>query len=135
MRIAIVDKDRCLPRKCAQECVKYCPKVRSGDETVVIGEDGKPIISEELCVGCGICIKKCPPQAIMIIGLPDKLADQLTHRYGQNGFSLYGLPQPSPGKVSGILGPNGVGKSTAIKILSGQMMPNLGSKDTTWEDV
>ncbi|CAJ36514.1 ribosome biogenesis/translation initiation ATPase RLI [Methanocella arvoryzae] len=135
MRIAIVQKDRCQPRKCASECIKYCPKVRSGDETVVMGEDGKPIISEELCVGCGICIKKCPNQAIMIIGLPDKLADQLTHRYGQNGFSLYGLPQPSPGKVSGILGPNGVGKSTAIKILSGQMMPNLGEKDTTWEDV
>ncbi len=135
MRIAIVQKDRCQPRKCGSECIKYCPKVRSGDETIIMGEDGKPIISEELCVGCGICIKKCPNQAIMIIGLPDKLADQLTHRYGKNGFSLYGLPQPSPGKVSGMLGPNGVGKSTAIKILSGQMMPNLGNKDTTWEDV
>jgi len=135
MRIAIVEKDRCKPRKCGSECLKYCPRVRSGDETVVMDEDGKPIISEELCVGCGICIKKCPSQAIMIIGLPDRLADQLTHRYGQNGFSLYGLPQPSPGRVSGILGPNGVGKSTAIKILSGQMMPNLGDKDTTWDDV
>lgn len=135
MRIAILDKDRCKPKKCGTECIKYCPKVRSGDETVVMGEDGKPVISEEMCVGCGICIKKCPSGAIMIIGLPDKLEGQLTHRYGGNGFALYGLPIPAPGKVSGILGPNGVGKSTAIKILSGQMMPNLGSKDTTWDDV
>ncbi len=135
MRIAILEKDRCHPKKCATECIKYCPKVRGGDETVVIGEDGKAVISEELCVGCGICVKKCPNQAIMIIGLPDKLADQLTHRYGENGFALYGLPGPSQGRVSGILGQNGIGKTTAVKILSGQMMPNLGSKNTTWEDV
>ncbi|MCD1294621.1 ribosome biogenesis/translation initiation ATPase RLI [Methanocella sp. CWC-04] len=135
MRIAILDKERCKPRNCGTECIKYCPKVRSGDETVVMGEDGKPVISEELCVGCGICIKKCPAKAIMIIGLPDKLEGQLTHRYGDNGFALYGLPIPSTGRVSGILGPNGVGKSTAVKILSGQMMPNLGSKTTTWDDV
>jgi len=67
--------------------------------------------------------------------LPDKLADQLTHRYGSNGFALYGLPVPSKGRVSGILGVNGIGKSTAVKILSGQIMPNLGKPDATWEDV
>jgi ATP-binding cassette subfamily E protein 1 len=135
MRIAIIEKDRCHPRKCSSECIKYCPKVRTGDETVTLGEDGKAVISEELCVGCGICVKKCPTQAIMIIGLPDKLADQLTHRYGSNGFALYGLPIPSKGRVSGILGVNGIGKSTAVKILSGQVMPNLGNEDTTWDDV
>jgi len=135
MRIAILEKDRCHPKKCSTECIKYCPKVRTGDETITLGEDGKAVISEELCVGCGICVKKCPTQAIMIIGLPDKLADQLTHRYGANGFALYGLPIPSQGKVSGILGVNGIGKSTAVKILSGQLMPNLGEPDTTWEDV
>lgn len=135
MRIAILEKDRCHPKKCSLECIKYCPKVRTGDETVKLGEDGKAVISEELCVGCGICVKKCPAQAIMIIGLPDKLADQLTHRYGANGFALYGLPIPSQGRVSGILGVNGIGKSTAIRILSGQLMPNLGKPDTRWEDV
>ncbi len=135
MRIAILDKDRCHPRKCSEECIKYCPKVRTGDETVTMGEDGKAVISEELCVGCGICIKKCPEGAIMIIGLPDELEDQLTHRYGSNGFALYGLPIPSQGRVSGILGVNGIGKSTAVKILSGQVVPNLGKSDTTWEDV
>lgn len=135
MRIAILEKDRCQVKKCGTECIKYCPKVRSGDETVAIGPDGKPVISEELCVGCGICVKKCPFKAIMIIGLPDRLEGKLTHRYGKNGFALYGLPIPSEGRVSGILGPNGVGKSTAVKMLSGQMMPNLGSSDTTWDDV
>jgi len=38
----------------------------------IIGEDGKALISEELCVGCGICIKKCPFDAIDIVSLPEE---------------------------------------------------------------
>lgn len=134
MRIAIVNKDRCQFRKCGLECIKFCPRVRTGDETVVQGEDGKAVISEELCVGCGICIKKCPFNAIMIIGLPEELEDPI-HRYGPNGFAMYGLPIPVKNKVTGILGQNGVGKSTIVKILSGVFMPNLGKPDTNWDDI
>lgn len=134
MRIAIVNKDRCQFKKCGLECMHFCPRVRTGDETVVQGEDGKAVISEELCVGCGICIKKCPFHAIMIIGLPEELEHPI-HRYGQNGFALYGLPIPVKGKVTGILGPNGIGKSTAVNILSGNLMPNLGQSGTTWDEI
>jgi ATP-binding cassette subfamily E protein 1 len=136
MRIAIVHKDRCHSRKCGTECILYCPRVRTGDETVVIGPEGKAVISEELCVGCGICIKKCPFDAIDIVSLPEEL-EHPTHRYGKNGFALYGLPAPVDGKVTGILGANGIGKSTAIKILSGQLRPNLGNFDTEvpWEEI
>ncbi|MGA2121924.1 MAG: ribosome biogenesis/translation initiation ATPase RLI [Methanoregula sp.] len=136
MRIAIVHKDRCHARKCGKECILYCPRVRTGDETVVIGADGKAQISEELCVGCGICIKKCPFDAIDIVSLPEEL-EHPTHRYGRNGFALYGLPIPVEGKVTGILGANGIGKSTAIKILSGQLRPNLGNFDNevAWEEI
>lgn len=136
MRIAIVHKDRCHARKCGTECIIYCPRVRTGDETVVIGPEGKAVISEELCVGCGICVKKCPFDAIDIISLPEEL-EHPTHRYGKNGFALYGLPAPVDGKVTGILGANGIGKSTAIKILSGQIRPNLGNFDeeVAWEEI
>jgi len=136
MRIAIVHKDRCHAKKCGNECIIYCPRVRTGDETVIIGEEGKAVISEELCVGCGICIKKCPFGAIDIVSLPEEL-EQPTHRYGRNGFALYGLPTPVEGKVTGILGANGIGKSTAVKILSGQLRPNLGNFDTevAWEEI
>jgi len=134
MRIAILKKDRCQPRKCGKECFNYCPRVRTGDETIVISETGKPIISEELCVGCGICVKKCPFDAIMIIGLPEQLEDPV-HRYGKNGFILYGLPIPQKRKVIGILGENGIGKTTAIQILSGNLKPNLGKEKTDWEEV
>jgi translation initiation factor RLI1 len=132
MRIAVINKDRCQPRKCAKECEYFCPPVRTGDETITF-VDGKPVITESLCVGCGICVRKCPFGAITIINLPDELENP-THRYGENGFALYGLPVPTEGRVTGLLGPNGIGKSTAVAILSGLLAPNLG-RGATWNEV
>jgi ATP-binding cassette subfamily E protein 1 len=132
MRIAVINRDRCQPRKCARECEYFCPPVRTGDETITF-VDGKPVITENLCVGCGICVRKCPFGAITIINLPDELENP-THRYGDNGFALYGLPVPTEGRVTGLLGPNGIGKSTAVAILSGLMAPNLG-RGASWKKV
>jgi ATP-binding cassette subfamily E protein 1 len=103
-----------------------------------MGEDGKPVISEELCVGCGICTNKCPFEAIKIIGLAEELKEELVHQFGKNGFRLYRLPIPKKGSCAGILGQNGIGKTTAIKILAGQIIPNLGEyrkKKPSWEPV
>src|SRR5512137_1069751 len=132
MRIAIINRDRCQPRKCSKECEYFCPPVRTGDETIVF-VDSKPLITENLCVGCGICVRKCPFKAITITNLPEEMEDPV-HRYGQNGFALYGLPVPVDGRVTGLLGPNGIGKSTAVSILSGILKPNLG-KNASWDDV
>lgn len=30
-RIAVVDAEKCKPKKCRQECKQYCPVVRSGE--------------------------------------------------------------------------------------------------------
>jgi len=132
MRIAIINRDRCQPRKCSKECEYFCPPVRTGDETIVF-VDGKPLITENLCVGCGICVRKCPFGAITITTMPEEMEDPV-HRYGQNGFALYGLPVPVNGRVTGLLGPNGIGKSTAVSILSGILRPNLG-RNASWDDV
>jgi len=137
--IAVVDLERCQPDRCNYECKNFCPPNRTGKECITVrGEDtvdGKPDqvrISEEICLGetCGICVEKCPFDAIEIINLPSELDDRPAHRYGENAFSLYGLPAPNQGQVTGVLGPNGIGKTTAVRILAGEMTPNLGEHAT-----
>jgi Predicted ATPase, RNase L inhibitor (RLI) homolog len=92
-------------------------------------------LSETLCIGCGICVKKCPFDAINIINLPTNLEAETTHRYSANSFKLHRLPTPRPGQVLGLVGTNGIGKSTALKILAGKQKPNLGKYDDPpdWE--
>ncbi|MDI6655632.1 MAG: ribosome biogenesis/translation initiation ATPase RLI, partial [Candidatus Hydrothermarchaeota archaeon] len=127
MRIAVIDFDVCQPKKCAKECIKYCPGIRIGDETIAFSEEkGKPVISEELCTGCGICPKKCPFKAIYIVGLPDELREDLIHQYGENAFRLFRLPYPRDSAVTGLIGQNGIGKTTIVRILSGEIVPNFG---------
>ncbi|XTI88878.1 translation initiation factor RLI1 [Cenococcum geophilum] len=137
-RIAIVNSDKCKPKKCRQECKKSCPVVRTGKLCIEVTPESKiAFISERLCIGCGICPKKCPFDAINIINLPTNLETQVTHRYSANSFKLHRLPTPRPGQVLGLVGTNGIGKSTALKILSGKLKPNLGRYDNPpdWEEI
>ena len=137
-RVAIVKEDKCKPKKCRQECKRSCPVVRLGKECIEVNPNSKlSYISEELCIGCGICVKKCPFEAISIINLPKSLEKEQTHRYGPNSFKLHRLPMPRPGQVLGLVGTNGIGKSTALKILGGKQKPNLGRFETPpeWAEI
>ncbi|KAF8221079.1 RNAse L inhibitor-type ATP binding cassette protein, partial [Tricholoma matsutake] len=44
---------------------------------------------------------------------------------------------PRPGQVLGLVGTNGIGKSTALKILAGKLKPNLGRYDDPpdWQEI
>ncbi|NWG11387.1 ribosome biogenesis/translation initiation ATPase RLI [Candidatus Bathyarchaeota archaeon] len=135
-RVAVLDIEKCKPKRCGRLCHRFCPIVRSRIEAIRF-EDDQPIIVESLCTGCGICIKKCPFSAISIVNLPDELEKDCSHRFGENTFKLYRLPTPSHKMVLGLLGQNGIGKSTTLKILSGEIKLNLGNYETppSWDEI
>ncbi len=126
-RIAVIDLEKCQPQGCGGYlCCRVCPVNRTGKECIVVDEERKiPVISEQLCIGCQICAVKCPFDAISIINLVQQLAQPI-HSFGKNSFRLYSLPAIKKGAVVGLLGRNGTGKSTALGILAGKIVPNLG---------
>ena len=137
-RVAVLDSELCQPRKCGLECIKYCPVNKSGADCITLDEEErKAKIDEEICNGCGICVKVCPFDAITIVNLASEMAADKVHQYGQNSFRLYRLPTPKRGEVVGLLGRNGIGKSTVINILAGAVKPNLGryQEPPEWSEI
>ncbi|WP_458747560.1 ribosome biogenesis/translation initiation ATPase RLI [Candidatus Nitrosocosmicus sp. T] len=137
-RVAVLDQELCQPRKCGLECIIYCPVNKTGGECIIQRpDDGKAVISEDLCTGCTICIKKCPFDAIVIVNLAHEIGVDKIHQYGINSFRLYKIPIPKEGTVTGIVGRNGMGKSTIINLLSGNIKPNFGNfdKELDWDEI
>jgi Pyruvate/2-oxoacid:ferredoxin oxidoreductase delta subunit len=50
------------PEACigCRECADWCMR----DGAITFGEDGRPVINEALCRGCGLCIEHCPQHAL-----------------------------------------------------------------------
>ncbi|MHC1590610.1 MAG: ribosome biogenesis/translation initiation ATPase RLI [Candidatus Helarchaeales archaeon] len=144
VRIGVITTDKCKPNECRiasqkPPCIKFCPVVRSGAEAIIFDEDemDHPRIVENVCTGCGICVKKCPYKAITISNIAEELKTDFTHRYVVGGFVLFRMPIVKPGKIVGLIGPNGIGKTTVIKILAGELKPNLGRPGDApdWDEI
>jgi ATP-binding cassette subfamily E protein 1 len=136
MRVAVLLEERCKPnsnafaylKKYSEMCERECIQV----------EGSKCKILETACPVCFTRAKHCPDGAVKIINLPEELDTDLTHSYGENSFRLFRLPSPRQEQIVGILGPNGIGKSTAINLLSGTFRPNLGDWENSspdWDEV
>jgi ATP-binding cassette subfamily E protein 1 len=139
MRVAVIKESECeAPDNCNYICAEVCPRVRQGaKETVYARENGKAAITESLCISCGICVKRCPFDAIRIINLPDEMAKNITFQYGVNTFRTFNIATPIENKVVGLIGRNGIGKTTNIKLISNELVPNFGDfkREYTYEEV
>lgn len=144
MRIGVIDPSKCKSKDChiaSQQvpCVRYCPVVRSGAEAIIFDDEEMkvPKIIENVCTGCAICVKKCPFRAISITNIAEELKKDFAHRYGIGQFVMFRMPIVKPGKVVGLIGPNGIGKSTILKILAGELKPNLGRPEEPpdWDEI
>ncbi len=163
-RLAIIDENKCKPNKCSKECIKSCPPQKSGKQVIEIEDLGKNLIidsqanksdmirqktqadnkltdkkqiakiAESLCIGCNMCVRACPFDAIKIINLPEENPADIIHRYSANGFRLYKLPIMKKNQIMGIIGENGVGKTTLIDILSNKIRPNFEQFNKTFSD-
>lgn len=135
--MVILDPAKCKPNmpawtyflKYAGGCGKQCITVDKVPPKVTIWPNA--------CAACLNRAKRCPDNAAKVVKLPSNLETELIHSYGENAFQLHGLPMPRAGQVLGMLGCNGTGKSTAVKILAGKLKPNLGQYDQspTWADI
>ena len=136
MRVAVLLEERCKPNSNA---FAYLKKYSAMCERECIQVEGsKCKILENACPVCFTRAKHCPDDAVKIINLPEELDTDLTHSFGENSFRLFRLPSPRQDQIVGILGPNGIGKSTAINLLSGAFRPNLGdwaNPPPEWEQV
>lgn len=147
IRVPIIDKDRCRPDKCNFECGLICVVNRQGKQCITlvdiedVGNNPKinilnkvngnkkkiAKVDETMCVNCSMCAKSsvCPFQAVTMANIPTELTGTGIHRYGQNGFRMYKMPILKPNQVTGLLGQNGIGKSTIVNILANKLKPNF----------
>ena len=136
MRVAVLLEDRCKPNSnaysylkkysamCDMECIQF-----KGDKCKIL---------ETACPVCFNRARHCPDNAVIVINLPEELDSEMSHCFGENSFRLFRLPAPRLEQVVGILGPNGMGKSTAVNLLSGSITPNLGdwsNQAPDWDEV
>jgi ATP-binding cassette subfamily E protein 1 len=137
-RLATIDRELCNPKKTGYACRKVCPVNRAGQDCITVSEqDQKPLIDEDLCIGCGLCVKRCDRRAIRVVNLAAELEEMPIHRYGRNMFTLFGLPFPKRNAVVGLIGQNGMGKSTVLNVMSGNLRPNTGlpGREVPWDSI
>ena len=139
-RILVLDQNKCKKGSPAWNYLKQYAG-RCGKQCIqIIDTPTKKCVSiwEECCPVCINRAKSCPGGAVTVIKLPTNLDTDTTHRFGPNSFKLHGLPIPRPGHVLGIIGVNGIGKSTTLQVLAGKLKPNLGCFDDdppSWGDI
>ena len=138
--IVTIDQDKIEPELARETVINFDPLNRAGkDGGFYIDENEELHINDDdVMEAHRMAIKKYPYDgAIRMVQLISEEEGEPMHQFAKNSFRLYGAPVPEEGSVVGILGQNGIGKSTALKILTGDIKPNLGRYDDEpeWEEI
>ncbi|WP_414837357.1 ribosome biogenesis/translation initiation ATPase RLI [Candidatus Nanosalina sp. VS9-1] len=137
--IVVVDQEKIEPDLARETVINFDPLNRAGkDGGFYLTDNGELHIDDEHVMEAHkMAINKYPYDgAIQMIQLPFEEGERI-HQFSENSFRLYGLPTPEEGRVVGLIGENGIGKSVSLKILSGQIKPNLGDYENPpeWQDI
>jgi len=65
MGLAIIDETLCLPYNgiLCRACYERCPIY---SEAITLKDQLYPVVHEDKCVGCGICVNVCPAETVAI---------------------------------------------------------------------
>lgn len=137
--IVVVDQDKIEPDLARETVINFDPLNRAGkDGGFYLNEEEElHIDDDDVMEAHKMAIKKYPYEgAIKMIQLPFEQGDKV-HQFSENSFRLYGLPAPDEGRVVGLIGENGIGKSVSLNILSGRIKPNLGDYQNPpdWDEI
>jgi len=130
--IVVIDQEKIEPDLARETVINFDPLNRAGkDGGFYLTDNGElHIDDEDVMEAHKMAINKYPyDDAIKMIQLTQEEGEKI-HQFGENKFRLYGLPAPDKGRVIGLIGQNGIGKSVSLNILSNKLKPNLGN----WEN-
>jgi len=63
---AHIRRGRCLAYH-GEECTACWDACPFPDEAIVFDEQGRPIVNEAACVGCGLCVPACPAEPLAVV--------------------------------------------------------------------
>lgn len=109
----------CFQNIACNPCTKACPK-----KAIIMEPDinARPVIDGERCIGCGLCVAKCPGLAIFVIDMT------YSEEYAAVQLPFEFLPVPEKGQL--VCGLNRAGEEQGwFEVLKTR---NGGKENLTW---
>ena len=126
-RIAVLDADKCKPKKCNQAMHKILPHGPKPSGSHPLRRQQNRNLRETL-QRLRHMRQEMPVQSHQHRQPARRVGEGLQSPFWRKCVSNFsGYPCLRQAQCLGLLGQNGIGKSTTLKVLSGEIKPNLGN--------